>query len=82
MGKIVRKSSDDIRSEWTPEKIINLTKKDIPSFSTGITDEDMATGQVKRIGRGFAVFKENINRNGRPVISNKKVVVSIRPAGF
>ena len=38
----------------------------------------MANGRVKPIGRGFAAFKENINRSGRPTVAEKKVVVSIR----
>jgi uncharacterized protein (DUF4415 family) len=41
----------------------------------------MATGRVKRLGRGFAAFRENINRNGRPPVAEKKAVVSIRLPG-
>jgi len=32
----------------------------------------------KSIARGFAAFKEYINRNGRPKVADKKVVVSFR----
>ena len=78
MEKMIRKNSEEIKKEWTPEKIAELVKKDIPSFPTGISDEDIATGRVKRIGRGFAAFKEHINRNGRPRVTEKKIVVSIR----
>jgi uncharacterized protein (DUF4415 family) len=78
MGKMIKKNSEEIRKEWTPEKLAKLAKKKIPSFSTGISDEEIAAGNVKRIGRGFAVFKENINRNGRPTVAEKKGVVSIR----
>jgi len=81
MGKMIRKNSDEIRKEWTPEKIADLTKKEIPSFSTGISDDDIAAGCIKRLGRGFAAFRENINRNGRPTVAEKKVVVSIRIPG-
>jgi len=81
MGKMISKNSEEIRKEWTPEKLADLSKKEIPSFSTGISDDDMATGRVKRIGRGFAAFSENINRNGRPPVAEKKVVVSIRLPG-
>jgi len=81
MAKLIRKSSEEIRKEWNPEKIADLAKEEIPSFSTGITDDDMATGRVKHIGRGFAAFKENINRKGRPNVKEKKVVVSIRIPG-
>ena len=78
MGKMISKSSDEIRKEWSPEKLAKLEKEDIPSFSTGITDEDITTGRVKHIGRGFAAFKEHINKDGRPPVIDKKVVVSIR----
>ena len=33
---------------------------------------------VKRVARGFAEFKEYINKNGRPKVEDKKVHVSIR----
>ena len=78
MAKVITKTSNEIKKEWTPEKFAELEKKDVPSFSTGITDEDMTTGRIKRVGRGFAAFKEYINRDGRPPVADKKVVVSIR----
>ena len=78
MGKMIRKNSEEIRKNWPSEKLAELAKKEIPSFSTGISNEDMATGRVKRVGRGFAAFKECINRNGRPKVADKKVVVSLR----
>jgi uncharacterized protein (DUF4415 family) len=81
MGKIIKKNSKEIREEWTPEKIADLKKTEIPSFSTGISDDDIVTGRIKRLGRGFATFRENINRNGRPKVAEKKVVVSIRIPG-
>jgi len=78
---MISKSSEEIRKEWPPEKFAELAKQEIPSFSTGISDEDIAAGRVKRIGRGFAAIRENINRNGRPKVAEKKVVVSIRLQG-
>jgi uncharacterized protein (DUF4415 family) len=78
MAKMITKKSDEIRKEWTPEKLAELVKEDIPSYSTGITDDHIATGKIKHIGRGFAAFKEHINRSGRPPVEDKKVVVSIR----
>jgi len=33
---------------------------------------------VKRIARGFAVFKDNINYKGRPKVNDKTVPISIR----
>ena len=32
----------------------------------------------KSIARGFATFREHINRNGRPKVADKKVKISIR----
>ena len=78
---MITKTSDEIRKEWTPEKLAELEKKEIPSFPDDITDEDYATGRIKHIGRGFATFKEYINRSGRPPVEDKKVVVSIRLPG-
>ena len=78
MAKMITRTLDEIKNEWTPEKLAELTEKDIPSFSTDITNEDMSTGQVKHIGRGFAACKEFINRSGRPLVEDKKVVVSFR----
>jgi uncharacterized protein (DUF4415 family) len=78
MGKMIINNAEEVRRESTTEKLARLARKKIPVFSTGITDEDMAAGKVKRIGRGFAAFKENINRSGRPTVAEKKVVVSIR----
>jgi hypothetical protein len=77
MAKMIRKTSDEIRKEWTPEKLRSLAKK-IPSFPDETTDEDMVTGRVRRMGRGFASYSEYINRKGRPKSSVKKVVVGIR----
>lgn len=81
MAKIITKNSVEILKEWTPEKLFELGKKDIPVFSTGISEHDIASGNIKNIGRGFSAFKEHINRNGRPKVDDKKVVVSIRLPG-
>ena len=40
-------------------------------------DEDPNPGG-RSIARGFAAFKEHINRQGRPKVTDKKVVVSFR----
>jgi hypothetical protein len=81
MGKLIRKTFEEIDKEWTPEKLRELSEK-LSSFPEGtpdpITDEDVATGRVKLIGRGFAACKEYINRNGRPKSAEKKVTVTLR----
>jgi len=77
MATMIKKKSDEIRNEWTPEKLRALAET-APSFPDETTDEDMATGRVRRIGRGFAAFKECTNRNSRPKVEDKRVAVSIR----
>jgi len=77
MATMIKRKSDEIRKEWTPEKLRALAET-TPSFPDETTDDDIATGRVRRIGRGFAAFNEYINRNGRPKVVDKKVVVSIR----
>jgi hypothetical protein len=63
MAKMTTKTSEEIRKEWTPEKLAELAKKEIPSYPDDITDEDIKAGYVKDVGRGFAAYKEYINRN-------------------
>jgi hypothetical protein len=77
MAKTVTKTSDEIRKEWTPEKIRALDA-DAPSFPDETDDEDIGSGRVRHMGRGFASYKEHINRNGRPKSAAKKVTVGIR----
>jgi uncharacterized protein (DUF4415 family) len=77
MAKMITKTSEEIRKEWTPEKIRELAKT-VPSYPDDITDKDIEAGYVKEVGRGFAAYKEYINRNGRPPVNVKKIVVSIR----
>jgi uncharacterized protein (DUF4415 family) len=78
MAKTISKTSDEIRAKWTPDELDKLARKNIRSFSAGITKEDERTGRVKNIGRGFAVLKQYINRNGRPKVEDPKVSISIR----
>jgi uncharacterized protein (DUF4415 family) len=71
-------TSEEIRAKWTPEKLAALAKQDIPEFDDGIDDADIAAGRVKPVGRGFAVLKQYINRNGRPKSENPRVPITIR----
>ena len=77
MSKMIKKTSSEIRREWTPEKIAALKGSDFSIVDSGVTDDDLAKGGVARAGRGFAAFSENINRSGRPKLERKKVVVTI-----
>jgi hypothetical protein len=77
MAKTIRRTSDEIRKKWTPEKIRALAPA-VPSFPDETTDDDIASGRVRRMGRGFASYKEHINRNGRPKSEVKKIAIGIR----
>jgi len=78
MGKTIVVTSEEIRKEWTPEKLRALAAT-TPSFPDETTDEDRATGRVRPTGgRGFAAYKEYINRNGRPKSDVKTAIVTLR----
>jgi uncharacterized DUF497 family protein len=77
MAKIAKKTSNEIRKEWTTKKLRALAAE-VPSFPDETTDEDIATGSVRHMGRGFASYNEYINRMGRPKSAVRKVVVGIR----
>jgi len=74
MEKIETMTSREIREKYgTPEEKA-ITKKmleDAPEF-------DEVPFKGKRIGRGFAAFKEYINRKGRPKAEDPKVGIAIR----
>ena len=64
MQKFVEKNNNKLQAAYDAVQPIALeADKDKP---------------VKRVARGFAEFKEYINRNGRPKKEDKKVHVSIR----
>ena len=46
--------------------------------SAPVVDDGFADMDVKPIARGFAEFKEYINKNGRPKVEDPKVSISIR----
>jgi len=78
MGKMIVRTSEEIDRDWPPERV-RAALDAAPEFPDETTAEDIATGRVRRIpGRGFAAFKEYINRNGRPKVADKKVTVGIR----
>ena len=43
-----------------------------------ITDDDISSGRVKHIGRGFTAFQEYINKNGHSKTEDPKVSISIQ----
>jgi len=79
MGKMIVRTAEEIDRDWPPERIRALAESGtVPSFPDETTAEDMATGRVIPMGRGFASYREYINRGGRPKVADKKVTVGIR----
>ena len=81
MGKIVSVTSQEIRKEWTPQKLALLESETIPSFDTDITDTDYSSGRVKPIARGLDEFKEYLKEKGQPLIEDPQdpeVNISVR----
>ena len=78
MSKMTEITPSESRKKWTPEKLAELAKQNPPEFPSGITDGDRKSGQTPVVGRGFAVLKDHINRNGRPKAEDPKVSISIR----
>ena len=74
------------------EKVANMTAKQVREYRTKNKDKvraqleaapefsneemDVEPGPV--VARGFAAFKEYINKNGRPKVEDPKVSISIR----
>ena len=59
MGKIVRMTSEEMDKEWTPEKLAELEKKKIRSF----TFEEMGCKPGKTIARGLDQFQAYLKKN-------------------
>jgi len=79
MGRIIRKSFEEIEKEWPPERV-KAALDSAPIFDDDITEEDILTGRVKHGGTGFASFLEYIRRNNRPVSDDEAAVaVGDRP---
>ncbi|GHU71087.1 hypothetical protein FACS189450_06540 [Spirochaetia bacterium] len=77
--KLVRMTSSEIRKKYGNDTAkIKAMLESAPEFDDDITDDDVASGRIRPVGRGFAAFKEHINRNGRPTVADKTVSVSIR----
>ncbi|MDR1071159.1 MAG: BrnA antitoxin family protein [Rickettsiales bacterium] len=71
MKKMIRMTAEEIRKNLDVKKAIAMAKA-APEYDGG---PDPA-GKV--VARGFAAFKEYINKNGRPRVDDPKEVVSIR----
>jgi len=71
------------------KKTINMTSREMREYSKknktkiqaqldAAPESDEIPFEGKRVGRGFASFKEYINRQGRPKVKDPKVSISIR----
>jgi uncharacterized protein (DUF4415 family) len=74
------------------EKVVNMTSKKMREYRTKnkdkiktqleaapeFTNEDIGVKPGPVVARGFAAFKEYINKNGRPKVEDPKVSISIR----
>jgi len=82
MGKTVVITSEEIRKEWTPEKLREWAKR-LDSFPVDnpdpFTDEDLETGRIRRIppGQGIDAFLESVNRKKRLESEVNKVPVAV-----
>ena len=75
MGKIVSMTSKEIREYRARNKDKMMTQLETaPEF----TNEEMDVKPGPIVARGFAAFKEYINKNGRPKAEDPKVSISIR----
>jgi len=72
MKKTVSMTSEQMR------KYSVKNKAKIQSQLDATPEFDELPFEGKRIGRGFASFKEHINRKGRPKAEDPKVSISIR----
>jgi len=73
MERIVSMTSKEIKKKYGKDRTkLKTMLSSAPEF------EDDPNPGAKPIARGFAAFKEHINRNGRPKAEDPKVSISIR----
>ena len=71
--KIISMTAEEINKKYDKNAVIAMAKS-----APEITLEEAGVKPGKMIARGFASFKEHINRKGRPKVKDPKVSVSIR----
>ena len=71
MAKIISMTAEEIRNNYDVDKAI-ATAKAAPE------EKELSFVPGPAVGRGFAIFKEHINKNGRPLKENKKKQVNLR----
>jgi len=72
MNKLIKMTKTEMRAETAKSrKVIIARAKTAPEA------ESLPFKPGPVVARGFAAFKEHINRNGRPKIKDKKVMIGI-----
>ena len=71
--KIISMTANEIREKYNVNAAIAKAKS-----APEVSFEEMGVEPGNVVARGFAAFKEHINRNGRPKVKDPKVSVSIR----
>ena len=71
MGKIIRMTEEENSKNYDVEKAIAMTK-------SAPEEKELPFAPAPIVGRGFAAFKEHINRKGRPLKENRKKQINLR----
>ena len=71
MGKIISMTVEEICKNFDEAKAISMAK-------TAPDEKKLPFVPAPVAGRGFAAFKENINKGGRPLKENKKKQINLR----
>ena len=71
MAKTVSMTAEEIRKNYDVEKVITMAK-------SAPEEKELPFVPAPVAGRGFASFKEHINRSGRPLKENKKKQINLR----
>ena len=71
MAKIISMTAEEIRKNYDLEKAIAMAK-------SAPEEKELPFVPSPAVGRGFASFRENINKNGRPLKENKKKQINLR----
>ena len=71
MEKSISMSAKEIRKKYNTKKAITIAK-------SAPEENELPYVPAPVVGRGFAAFKEHINRNGRPLKENKKKQINLR----
>ena len=71
MGKMIRMTQEEISKNYDVKKAVALAK-------SAPEEKELPFAPAPIVGRGFASFKEHINRRGRPLKENRKKQINLR----